>query len=76
MLPKDELYDSSMDWMMVTQTLEEELSLERAVRELEDCGDAVALSQVCAALARQNWHQNRLLRQAVERIAELESVAF
>ncbi len=76
MLPKSELYDSSMNWMMVTQTLEEELSLERAVRELEDCGDAVALSQICAAMARQNWHQNRLLRQAVERIAELESIVF
>ena len=76
MLPKSELYDSSMDWMMVTQTLEEELSLEHAVRELEGCDDAVALSQICAAMARQNWHQNKLLRQAVERIAELESIVF
>jgi hypothetical protein len=76
MLPKNGLYDSSMDWMMVNQTLEEELSLERAVRELEDCVDAEALSQICAAMARQNWHQNRLLRQAVERIAELESIVL
>ena len=62
--------------MVVTQTLEEELSLERAVREIEDCPDVEVLSQLCGAMARQNWHQNRLLRQAVERIAELESVAF
>ena len=64
----------SMEWMYISQTLEEELSLEQAVRELEGCDDAVALSQICAAMARQNWHQSRLLRQAVERIAELESI--
>jgi len=76
MLPKSKSCDPSIDWMVVTQTLEEELSLERAVREIEDCPDVEVLSQLCGAMARQNWHQNRLLRQAVERIAELESVAF
>jgi len=76
MLPKNESYGPSMEWMVVTQSLEEELSLERSVREIEDCENIDVLSRLCVAMARQSWHQGKLLRQAVERVAELESVMF
>jgi len=63
-----------MEWMHVTQTLEEELTLERSIREIEDCENIDVLSQLCVAMARQQWHQGKLLRQAVGHIAGLEQV--
>ena len=60
------------DWMIVEQTLEEELGLERSVREIESCSDIEVLSRLCVALARQSWHQSKLLKQAVMRVAELD----
>ena len=74
MLPKNEPYDPSMEWMVVEQSLEEELTLERSIRELEDCENIDVLSQLCVAMARQQWHQGKLLRQAVGHIAGLEQV--
>jgi len=63
-----------MEWMHVTQTLEEELTLERSIREIEDCENIDVLSQLCVAMARQQWHQGKLLKQAVGHIAVLEQV--
>jgi len=63
-----------MEWMHVTQTLEEELTLERSIREIEDCENIDVLSQLCVAMARQQWHQGKLLKQAVGHIAGLEQV--
>jgi hypothetical protein len=60
------------DWMIVEQTLEEELGLERSVREIESCSDIKVLSQLCVALARQSWHQSKLLKQAVLHIASFD----
>jgi hypothetical protein len=60
------------DWMIVGQTLEEELGLERSVREIESCSDIEILSQLCVALARQSWHQSKLLKQAVSHIASFD----
>jgi len=60
--------------MHVTQTLEEELTLERSIREIEDCENIDVLSQLCVAMARQQWHQGKLLKQAVGHIAGLEQV--
>lgn len=60
------------DWMIVEQTLEEELGLERSVREIESCSDVEVLSQLCVALARQSWHQSKLLKQAVSHIASFD----
>jgi len=74
MPPKNEPYDPSMEWMYVTQTLEEELTLERSIREIEDCENIDVLSQLCVAMARQQWHQGKLLKQAVGHIAGLEQV--
>ena len=63
-----------MKWMIVEQSLEEELTLERSIREIEDCENIDVLSQLCVAMARQQWHQGKLLKQAVGHIAGLEQV--
>ena len=74
MPPKNEPYDPSMEWMVVEQSLEEELTLERSIREIEDCENIDVLSQLCVAMARQQWHQGKLLKQAVGHIAGLEQI--
>ena len=74
MPPKNESYDPSKEWMVVEQSLEEELTLERSIREIEDCENIDVLSQLCVAMARQQWHQGKLLKQAVGHIAGLEQV--
>ena len=73
MLPKSEPYDQ-FSWMIVEQSLEEELTLERSIREIEDCENIDVLSQLCVAMARQHWHQRKLLKQAVGHIALLDTV--
>ncbi len=60
------------DWMVVNQTLEEELELERTVRDVKNCGDEDALKQLCVSLVRTNWHQAKLLKQAVGHIGQLD----
>jgi len=60
------------DWMVVKQTLEEELNLERQVRRIGETEDLHTLQQLCSALTRQNWHYSKLLKQAVGRVAELD----
>ena len=35
------------DWMIVEQSLEEELELERHVRDIQGCGDEAALRTLC-----------------------------
>ncbi len=74
MLPKNGPSEPSMEWMHITQTLEEELTLERSIREIEDCENIDVLSQLCVAMARQQWHQGKLLKQAVGHIALLDAV--
>jgi hypothetical protein len=61
-----------MDWMIVTPSLEEELSIERSVREVQSCDDNEMLRHLCEALVRQSWHQGKLLAQAVTHIASLD----
>ncbi len=61
------------DWMVVNQTLEEELEVERSVREVNNCNDEQALKMLCSDLVRQSWHQSKLLSQAVGRIGELDA---
>ena len=73
MLPKSEPYDQ-FSWMIVEQSLEEELTLERSIREIEDCENIDVLSQLCVAMARQHWYQSKLLKQAVGHIALLDTV--
>ena len=61
------------DWMVVNQTLEEELEVERSVRQVNNCQDEEALKMLCSALVRQSWYQGKLLSQAVGRIGELDA---
>ena len=68
MPPKNEHYDP-FGWMVVEQSLEEELTVERTVREIDDFD---AVKGVCTALVRQNWHQAKLFQQAVGRIAVMD----
>ena len=51
MPPKNEHYDP-FGWMVVEQSLEEELTVERTVREIDDCDDFDAVKGVCTALCR------------------------
>jgi len=60
------------DWMIVEKTLEEELQLERTVREIRNCEDTKVLSELCVAMALQGWHQQKLLSQAVGHIASFD----
>jgi len=61
------------DWMVVNQSLEEELELERNVRDVQGCSDESALKELCVSLVRTNWHQAKLLKQAVGHIGELDA---
>ena len=58
--------------MVVEQSLEEELELERNVRDLQGCTDESALKALCVSLVRTNWHQAKLLKQAVGHIGSLD----
>ena len=61
------------DWMVVNQSLEEELELEQTVRKIQNCEDKEALIALCVALTRQNWHQSKVLKQAAGHIAERDA---
>jgi hypothetical protein len=61
------------DWMVVNQSLEEELALEQNVRDVQNCDDEDALKSLCVSLVRTNWHQAKLLKQAVGHIGELDA---
>ena len=60
--------------MIVNQSLEEELELERNVRNVQGCTDKDALKTLCVSLVRTNWHQAKLLKQAVGHIGELDAI--
>jgi hypothetical protein len=49
------------------------LELERNVRDVQGCSDESALKALCVSLVRTNWHQAKLLRQAVGHIGELDA---
>jgi len=63
---------NEMDWMIAKQTLEEELVMERQCRSVNETKDFREVQRLCIALIRQNWHQSKLLSQAVGRIAEMD----
>jgi len=73
MPPRNEV-SNSFDWMVVEPTLSEQFILERSIREIEDCDNIDVLSQLCVAMARQQWHQGKLLKQAIGQISLLEAV--
>ena len=61
------------EWMVVEQSLEEELGLERHVRQVQGCSDEDALRALCVSLVRTNWHQAKLLKQAVGHIGQIDA---
>ena len=61
-----------MEWMIIEQTLEEELYLEATVREIHSCEDLEKLRSLCVSLTRQGYHQTKLIQQAVGHIASLD----
>tara|TARA_B100001093_G_scaffold102896_1_gene95077 strand:+ start:758 stop:973 length:216 start_codon:yes stop_codon:yes gene_type:complete len=62
-----------MEWMIAKQSLGEELELERTVRSVAAMNDLAGVRELCISLIRQNWHQRKLLGQAVTRIAEMDA---
>jgi hypothetical protein len=60
-------------WMMAQQSLEEELTIERSVRSIYSTTDIEEVQGLCASLIRQNWHQRKLLCQAVNKIVEMDA---
>ena len=75
MPPKNEP-SNNFDWMVVEQSLEEELRLERNIRFIEDCENIDVLSQLCVSLMRTQAHQSKLLKQCVGHVALMEAVFF
>ena len=61
------------DWMVVNQSLEEELELERNVRDVQSCSDEDALKALCVSLMRTNWRKAELVKQAVGHIGALDA---
>ena len=75
MPPKNEP-SNNFDWMVVEQSLEEELRLERNIRFIEDCENIDVLSQLCVSLMRTQAHQSKLLKQCVGHVALMEAVFY
>tara|TARA_B100001063_G_C16402413_1_gene375471 strand:+ start:232 stop:438 length:207 start_codon:yes stop_codon:yes gene_type:complete len=62
--------------MVVEQSLEEELRLERNIRFIEDCENIEVLSQLCVSLMRTQAHQTKLLKQCVGHVALMEAIFY
>jgi len=73
MPPKNAPYDP-FKWMIVEQNYEEELTLERSIRQVKECRDIDTMTQLCAGMMRQQYQQNKLLHQAVNHIAEMDAL--
>ena len=75
-MPPKNAPSNTFDWMVVEQSLEEELRLERNIRFIEDCENIDVLSQLCVSLMRTQAHQSKLLKQCVGHVALLEAVFY
>ena len=62
-------------WMVVEQSLVTQLSLEKAVRDIEQEEDVDQIKRLCTSLTHQNWHYRQMMKQAVMHVAELEASA-
>lgn len=63
-------------WMAYELPLSEELRLEAAIREVIAHPETDKVRDLCAKLMRQNFHQQQLLKKAIERISHLELVFY
>ena len=60
------------EWMIVKFPIEEELKLERSVRELMAQIEDEKVSRLCGSLLKQVYFYQQLTRQATKHIAALE----
>lgn len=67
---------NSSNWLCVSLTLEEELALERQVREVEQSPHREEVNKLCGALVRQNVLYQRIIQQACGHVAHLEMQQF
>ena len=65
--------DSWADWLVVELTLEQQLMIEAATREIKNQDPCDELTEVAVALLKQNAVQSQMLKQCVEKITELEA---
>lgn len=63
------------DWMVFNPSMEEQLALERQARAALSHDNERQVRELCAALIKQNFAHQSLLKQAVGRIIELETSA-
>ena len=61
------------EWMIVKPSLEEELLLESDSRAVVEDENHEEVAKLCSTLIKQNWYHEKLLRQCVGRVAELEA---
>lgn len=66
----------STDWLVVDFSLEEKLLIEQRARHVLCHDNSKEIAKLCAQLIRQTAFQERLLAQATEHIANLESCAI
>ncbi len=62
------------DWLIVIPSLEEELQLETDSRAILEDPDHKEIAKLCAALSKQTWYQQKIIKQSIGRIAELEAM--
>lgn len=63
----------SAQWLVASLTLEEELELERSVRNVEQSPNTEEIGKLCGQLVRQNVMYQRILQQACGYVMELET---
>jgi hypothetical protein len=66
--------DAWADWLIVELSLEQQLMIEAGTRELKNQKPDDELTDVAVALLKQNAIQSQLIKQCVEKIAELETI--
>ena len=60
-------------WLVVEPSLEEELALERDARAVLEDENHEEIALLCSTLLKQNWYQQRIIKQSIERICEMEA---
>lgn len=65
--------NSWADWLVIELSLEQQLMIEAGTRELKKQKPDEELTEVAVALLQQNMVQTQMLKQCVEKIAELEA---
>jgi hypothetical protein len=64
------------EWMVVTPSLQQQLELEKTVRDVTGHHDIERVRSLCASLMRQNYYYQQLIKQATGHIAQLEMQEF